>query len=177
MSQVDPASLANLHDIVGAPPAPWWPPAPGWFVLAAVLVAIVVYSVLCWQSRRRANAYRRAALAELDLLTRNLNNPEQRVPSLRALPELVKRTALAAWPRSAVAGLSGDLWLEWLDDSWPRTGFAQGAGQKLLQLSYADSSQLFDLPPEEVDDLVVLIRQWIAQHRRPEASAEEGANV
>jgi len=40
------------------------------------------------------------------------------VPALRALPELLKRTALAAWPRSDVARLSGSRWLSFLEKAY-----------------------------------------------------------
>ena len=36
----DPGSLQNLHDIVVPGPAAWWPPAPGWYVLAAVALSV-----------------------------------------------------------------------------------------------------------------------------------------
>jgi len=35
---VDPTSLENLYDIAMPPPIPWWPLAPGWYVVGGVLV-------------------------------------------------------------------------------------------------------------------------------------------
>jgi hypothetical protein len=34
----DLTSLENLYDIVMPPPIPWWPLAPGWYVVGGVLV-------------------------------------------------------------------------------------------------------------------------------------------
>ena len=42
----DPASLANLRDIVEPPPVPWWPPAPGWWFLLTVLGLIAILVAL-----------------------------------------------------------------------------------------------------------------------------------
>ena len=36
----DSGSLQNLNDIVIPDPVAWWPPAPGWYVLAAILLII-----------------------------------------------------------------------------------------------------------------------------------------
>ncbi len=33
----DPTSLANLRDLAEPSPVPWWPLAPGWWVLLGVL--------------------------------------------------------------------------------------------------------------------------------------------
>ena len=59
----DPTSLEKLFDIVVPPPVPWWPPAPGWFVVGGVLLVLVFW--VAWRVWRcwRAAAYRRAALA------------------------------------------------------------------------------------------------------------------
>ncbi|MCP4008906.1 MAG: DUF4381 family protein, partial [Proteobacteria bacterium] len=61
----DPASLANLNDIILSPAPTWWPPAPGWYVLAVGLAMVLVWSVYRWSVLYRRNRYRRAALAEL----------------------------------------------------------------------------------------------------------------
>lgn len=61
----DPTGLDKLHDILVPAPAPWWPPAPGWywvFGLAAVIGAVLLWrAVARWQRNR----YRREALAQL----------------------------------------------------------------------------------------------------------------
>src|SRR5262245_11663928 len=64
----DPASLDNLIDIVTPPPVPAWPPAPGWYVVAAVAALLFGWSLWRAAVRWRRAAYRRAALAELERL-------------------------------------------------------------------------------------------------------------
>ena len=36
----DPTSLENLFGLVVPPPVPWWPPAPGWFVVGGMVLVL-----------------------------------------------------------------------------------------------------------------------------------------
>ena len=61
----DAGSLQNLNDIVVPGPVAWWPLAPAWYVLAAVLLAVIVMlAVHRWRNWRQ-NRYRRQSLTEL----------------------------------------------------------------------------------------------------------------
>ena len=102
----DPASLDRLHDIVEPAPVPWWPPAPGWYVVMAIAAVVLAWlGVRRWQ-HWRANAYRRAALRELNDATTPTD-----------ISAVLRRTALVAAPRSTVASLTGDRWASWLAES------------------------------------------------------------
>ncbi|MES2790477.1 MAG: DUF4381 domain-containing protein [Planctomycetota bacterium] len=150
----DKTDLRNLVDIVLAPPAPLWPPAPGWYVVAAVaLVTVVTISIRWWQ-RWKANAYRRAAL-------RCLNSDA--TGSWQELPAFVKRVALAAWPREQVAGLSGEEWLKFLDASVGSKNFTQGNGRWLLALAY-EPTAASRMSPGDQEDVIRIIRHWIKSH-------------
>ena len=162
------ADLANLHDIISAPPVSWWPPAQGWYMLVTIVLVGLSWYVWSWLCYRKLNAYRRVSLIQLKLLELQLKDVGQCEASLRALPELVKRTALAAWPREEVAGLSGESWLSWLDHSWQGQSFTNGVGLLLPQLAYVDTDTLNSLTATEIDDLVHLIRNWIRLHHRPQ---------
>ena len=107
----DPTSLEHLFDLAVPPPVPWWPPAPGWFVVGGVVLGLGFWGAWRAWRRWRAAAYRRAALAEWRQLKAQAADSGHREIALRHLPELVKRVALAAFPREAVASLSGETWL------------------------------------------------------------------
>lgn len=104
----DPGSLSNLRDIVTPDPAPWWPLAPGWYVVIAIAVVALVYLVIKAWKQWKANAYRRAALAIL-----------KDAADASEIATILKRTALAAYPRSEVASLTGDAWCNWLEENGP----------------------------------------------------------
>ncbi len=150
--------LAALRDIHLPPAVEAWPPAPGWWGLGLLaLGALLVLSI--WAGRRwRATRYRRTGLAELRELR---NRWEQNAADARLLPDLatlLKRVALSAWPRQEVAGLSGERWVRFLDDTLQTREFSMGAGQVLIHGPYQSSSRL---DPE----LLTLAERWIRRHR------------
>ncbi|NJN47629.1 MAG: DUF4381 domain-containing protein [Candidatus Competibacteraceae bacterium] len=147
----DPASLQNLVDIVVPPPVPWWPLAPGWYWLAAFIVlgmAWLLWRVFC---RYRADAYRRAALAEFAGLT-----------DLTVLPELLKRTALAVFPRERVAALSGPDWWAFLDQTNDGNAFSNTAGPLLDRMAYDPETPL---DTAERECVLNAAEGWLRRHR------------
>lgn len=136
----DPTNLNNLHDIV-LPEAPaFWPPAQGfWMLVALVLMLALTTAWLIIQSRKR-NAYRRAGLTLLESATTHYD-----------INAIVKRVALAAFPRNTVAHLHGNGWVNFLETTCHHNAFASfGDADK----SHSPSSQL----REEA-------RTWIRHHK------------
>jgi Domain of unknown function (DUF4381) len=145
------------------PPVPWWPPAPGWFVVGGVLLVLSFWGAWRAWKRWKAAVYRRAALAEWRQLTTQASDPALREAALQALPELVKRTALAAFPRDEVASLSGMEWLRFLDRTGRTDAFTRGRGQLLSELAY-DRRLSARLDAAAVDEVFAAARRWIDGH-------------
>lgn len=140
--------LAMLQEIPVPDPVPMWPQTPAWAVVAALLIAATVAMTRRIAARRQAEAYRKAALAELA----GAGDDPARIAAL------LRRAALAAYPRDQVAGLHGPDWLGFLDDSFPGSGFRDGPGQVLATAAYRDT------PP--CAELTGLARDWIRTHVR-----------
>ena len=96
-------TLRDIH----VPPVPWWPPAIGWWLLAALaLIAIVAGMLLVARQRRRLHP-RRAVRRELDALSERFTH-DRDVHALAAeLSKLLRRIALMIEPGAAARGSDG----------------------------------------------------------------------
>jgi hypothetical protein len=160
----DPYSLDNLRDIVEPASIPWWPPAPGvWLLLALVAVWLVAGLGLWWVHWRR-QAYRRAGLRELREIAARLGNAPERATALVDLAALLKRVALVAYAREQVAALSGDAWLTFLDHTGSTARFTRGPGAVLAEVSSRPGLGT-TLDTAQVTALVETAQDWIWRHR------------
>jgi hypothetical protein len=137
----DPADLSNLRDIAMPPPVSFWPPAPGWWVVGAACLAAGCLAVAAVVRHRRRNAYRREALRELASADAS------------DISAILKRAALAAFPREQVASLSGPAWLAFLD----RTGGTKFTMTALAFMTYGGSDST-------VESVRAEAHRWLLAH-------------
>jgi len=157
----DPASLQNLHDIVVPAPVGWWPPAPGWYVVAVVVLVALLLLAYRARMRWRHNRYRSEALREVRRL--RTAGPEA---DLQQLPVLLKRAALSAWPRSQVAALVGGDWHRFLDESAQLDCFVPEVGEILDRLAHAPASGR-SLSTAQARVALDAAELWLKRHRVP----------
>ena len=143
----DAASLDRLHDIVIPPPVPWWPPAPGWYILAAILLVVLFVFALRFRRRRRATAYRRDALRELESAS-----------DATTIASLLRRTALVEYPRSEIARLTGNAWVDWLAARSPEPVVPTIRAQ-LVTGAYSPAA-----PDNDLTALRIWVGRWISAH-------------
>ncbi|WP_455284056.1 DUF4381 domain-containing protein [Cupriavidus necator] len=168
----DVATLAQLADVVLPPPPSLAPQTIGWPVAGALLLAMLAWAGWRAWRRYRANRYRREALAELAQLRQQLGDAgtdlARRAAALRAFATLLKRTALAAWPRAQVASLAGTDWAAFLR---AHAGNAHDAAPLLAALvqdaEYRGDAVLAQWPDTQVQAVASACRRWIAGHHVP----------
>ena len=158
--------LDKLQEISLPQPVAWTPQTVGWYVLAALAALGLLWLVRAMVRRWAANRYRRAALAELAGIQSQLGGEAGPANALAEIPALLKRTALAVFPRADVAGLSGEAWLGFLDASAGSTDFSSGPGRLLADLPYSPAAA--SPPADDVRKLIAVSRRWIRKHRRTE---------
>ncbi|MBZ6074718.1 DUF4381 domain-containing protein [Microvirga puerhi] len=146
----DPADLSNLRDIALPSAVSWWPPAPGWWLIGAGIVATVLVASIRAYRRYRANAYRREAIRELDALS-----------DRKAVMPLLKRAAMTAYGRGSVAALSGADFLTFLDRTGRTEDFTSGPARLLPALAYSRETTM---TPLDFAAAVAAARRWLQIH-------------
>ncbi|HEB63489.1 MAG TPA: DUF4381 domain-containing protein [Gammaproteobacteria bacterium] len=146
--------LENLRDIHSPPPISFWPPAPGWWILATLVFLSVVSAWLFyrWQKKR---ALRKMALIELNQLQQSLSKGQDLSTFSAQISTLLRRLALTQFNRNEVAGLTGRAWLEFLDRTGQTKNFTQGVGKTVITAPYQTTSDI------DAQELVSIVKDWI----------------
>jgi len=135
--------LDQLKDIHLPEAVGFWPPAPGWWLLAALLIALLAASILLYK-RHQKNAYRRTAVQQVNRFFSDYQQPLQSHEVTGQLNRLLKAVALQSYPTEQVSRLTQSQWLDFLDHSANMQAFCQGPGQILASAPYDKNSQVAD---------------------------------
>ena len=144
----------QLNALYEPPPVPFTFETVGWEVLGVVLILLLLILAWLWVRSYRQNAYRRAALRQLDLY-------QERSWKVQDVLLLLKKSAIHAYGRGLTGNLYGHDWLEFLDRS--------GKNVNLLQLEPEITAAVYQnksLSPQAGHDLLVNARNWIKTHAR-----------
>ena len=155
------ATQLPLRDIHLPEAISWWPPAIGWWVLAVLMPLCLFLMFKLYQRLTRKTALK-AAKKHFKSLRQNeqLTKQEQLV----ALSSLMRRTAVSLYPRSDVASLTGEDWLNFLDKSIANRGFNSDTGWLLTDALYSQNIDTQYLGP-----LYNLCETWLNSQQEPKA--------
>jgi hypothetical protein len=174
-------AVQQIRDIHGFAGVPWWPPGPGWWLLAG---ALILLTLLAWRFRSTLRLripipvitlgdWRWDADRQLRALRRQVQRDEIKLKDAAGrISELLRRIAMARLGRHACAGLTGTEWLGWLHANDPNRFDWDTHGRLLLDAPYA--------PPLDTGagarraDLLALVEaahDWVA-HESPKRRRE-----
>lgn len=112
--------LAQLADIHLPEPVSYWPPAIGWWILAAialVLLALLLRKLARMRSQQKIRQY---ALAELERCYDSFSQADpaaldqSRLDYVNQFNTVVRRVALVHYPQANVASLDGAAWVDFI---------------------------------------------------------------
>jgi len=159
MSPAGPADpLAGLRGWHLPEPVSWWPPAPGWWVLALLVVLLAAAAIRWGLGFYRSRAAARAAKGELRQLRELFQRDGDACAFARGLSRLLRRYAIARFPRRQVAGLAGGDWLAFLDEHGGGGRFRGGPGQVLAEAPYRPVAEI------PAGELASLVEDWISRN-------------
>ena len=157
-SSIASAATAQLRDI-HLPNSPnIWPPAPGWWLLATLLLFLggwFLFKIIAAKKRKKRL---QAILDTLKPIEKKLlNQPDNK--GVSELNIFVRQLALMHFPQSKIASLSGYKWLTFLDESGKTKQFTQGAGKLLASAPYLPDHTTID--KTQAKALLKVVKDWL----------------
>jgi len=146
----------------------WWPPAPGWWLL--MLIGLFVMGLRHQRLKRKRQSDTspkdsKATISEaLQLLEAIPVNPKNNRQTLKEISVLLRRAAMSLYGRDNVAGLTGETWLKFLDDTGKTDAFTQGKGRMLIKQPYLQSNTKQSSKKQlahNTTQLIAIIKQWL----------------
>ncbi|HEX9184150.1 MAG TPA: DUF4381 domain-containing protein [Burkholderiales bacterium] len=140
---------------------PWWPLAPGWWlvVLGALLAAALLARALRPRLERRR--LRRRLLAALEAIAAGHRAGAADADTAAEVSQLLRRAALARFPERNAAGLQGGEWLAFLESCDSAPGRFAALREALTVEPYAAPGAAAAQPQSGVAPLLEAARGWL----------------
>lgn len=168
--QFDPQQLADIHlpDSIS-----YWPIAPGWWIVAALMLILLIATLL-WQknrhSRRFLNHNQRVKLLksqaqnELKAIYSDYKNHNNAHESTRQLSVFLRRYALSLYPREKIASVIDEQWLQQLDKLSGSDQYSKKFAQLLTAVPYQAEHKSID--KQLLSELFVAAKQLVQTAHR-----------
>ena len=154
---MNPDLLSQLRDIHASAPVSWWPPAPGWWVLALLVLALLGWLGRRMLARLRVHQRRKQMLGWVEHLNASIDPRRDPQAYLSTLNRIFKLVAMRAFPAQQCAALNGQDWVDFLIENMKKSSSAESLG--VLANGPYDPAPEFD--PELMSELT---RYWIRQN-------------
>jgi len=151
MMQQDP--LSQLRDIHLPQSGGFWPPAPGWWLLIAIAIALGILAFVLIRRKRRKNRWLKTAITELNRLEQAATPNSQWFGALNAL---LKQAARIRYPERLPESLSGEPWVRFLLETSPKDRIAS---RPVVEAMVNSSWQ--PTPECHTSDAIAFARVWL----------------
>ncbi len=113
----------------------WWPVAPGWWLILVliIMIAMIIWAVRVNKTRRLLRKQALSELQQIELAYSQHQNSRQLASDCSAL---LRRVCISRFARTDVAGLTGEAWLQFLNQHHNTAPFKDDIAIALLQAPY-----------------------------------------
>ena len=154
----------DLKDIHLPEPISWWPLASGWWFLLTclVLLAVIVFFIKKAHQSKQLN---REINIEIKKIKNQFRHTKNKYELAQSLSILLRRSSISYYSEKEVAGLTGEQWLTFLDDTTSKTNnfsnnrkFRSKTGNALIVAPYLPKTSDFDF---DAQALLRLCENWL----------------
>ena len=149
MNETGP-ELRDIH--LPADPS-WWPPAPGWWLLAFLCLAILALAGIWLRRRWIRRRWQQRVNSEFEKIATDYSAASDALRLSTEVSQLLRRASRLLDP--AAPALHGEAWLAFLDSNLGGDEFTKGAGRAILEGPYQRSANY------DADALLDLVRRWL----------------
>ncbi len=150
-------ALKDFSEIVYPQNVSWIPQTLGWKCLGVLISVLLVYYLSHKMRKHYQNRYRREGIARLKAVREGAKSQDL----IGELNQVLKLVAMAAYPRTEVASLSGQAWTQFLNQQCAVSVFSTQQENSLANGSY----QQIELDTQSAQDLIRASLAWIDNHR------------
>lgn len=162
----NPDPLSELADIHLPDPIGFWPLAPGWWILAVIVLIAAFFLARRYIAQWKINRGKMYAVRELDKCLREFRSAKATAPEasfdqlklnfVSEINAVLRRVALKNFPGQNPASLSGELWITFLRQNGDASLLDDELAQTLSQGRFARHWQVNE------DALYRMAHQWIS---------------
>ena len=139
----------------------WWPLAPGWWLLIVLVIGLSVLIGWLLYRRYQSNRDKRAAKRALQQSYQAWQQHQNNQLFLQQANQILKRLCRSRLPQGL--SLSGDAWVDFLNQSATSTPFTGNNAKALSQGLYCPAEQLAELQP---DAFLAACNNWLKHLNR-----------
>ena len=151
-------ALQDFAEVAPPDSISWLPQTVGWLWLGVAVLAFTLHYLWRWLKHWYSNRYRREAVARLQALASNADAAQ----FVADINRVLKITALVAYSRESVAKLSGESWVNFLNQQCEQPPFTREHMELLARSVYR--VQALELQRDQLTRASVI---WVEQHRPP----------
>jgi len=157
----------DLRDIHLPEPISWWPIAPGWWMLITSLLLIIAV-IFILRKIYLGKQLKRDIASELDNIKKQFQKTQNKSQLAKSLSILLRRASISYYPKSDIAGLTGEHWLAYLDKTNVKpsriNSFKSNEGKVLLSAPYLPDNTKLDF---DAQSLIDICESWLlAPHKK-----------
>ncbi|MCW9013731.1 MAG: DUF4381 domain-containing protein [Gammaproteobacteria bacterium] len=156
-AQMNPGKLSELplRDIHLPDPVSWWPPAPGWWLLAVLIIALIIL-VPGLLRKLKQKPLKKTALNEFNQIQQAFVQHKNELLLVQQLSVLLRRVCISYLPREQSASTIGSHWIAQLNSLTEADYFSEQLGDILLTAPYQKQIHI------DTQQLLASCNNWIA---------------
>lgn len=131
---------------------------PGWYIIFAIILVVLIWMSIKLIERYKANAYRRNGLKQIEIIEQNLGKTSKGNP-LYDVSVVLKQVSTVTFGRQLTAELYGDQWIEFLESKCNHTPFTKFKNE-LKDGLYKDIT----ISDAKLKEVFSMSKKWIKHH-------------